>query len=116
MFFSKSKDLQDYSFHIGDARVEVVTRGVVLSANGSLKQAVSTLADQAKKSLFFVECKSHFLHFPPLLIMCHFLTPLFYQSWSMFVNCGDFIRLMNLSSYTGNFASLYYMCLLQSPH
>ena len=45
--------------------------GVVLLANGSLKQAVSTLADQAKKSPFLLECKSRFLHFPPPLIMCH---------------------------------------------
>ena len=99
------------------ARVEVVQEfkylGVVLSANGFLKQAVYTLADQAKKSLFFVRMLESF---PPLSSCATFLTLLFYQSWSTVVNCGDFIRLTNLNSYTGNFASLCYMCLLQPPH
>ena len=111
-FFSKSKHLHDYSFHIGYARVEVVQEYQYLGvANGSLRQAVSTLADQAKTSLFLLECKSRFLHIPSPLIMCHLFDSLV-LSWSMVVNWGDFIRLMNLSSYTGNFANL---CLSQPP-
>ena len=63
-------------FHIRDTRIEVVQEykylGVVLSANESLKQAVSTLSDQAiKESLLLLECRSRFLHFLPPLIMCH---------------------------------------------
>ena len=68
-----NKPLQ-YRFFINEEEIEIVTSikylGLVLKSNGSLKPAVATLANQAKKALFSLMQKVVYLDYPlPFLLL-----------------------------------------------
>ena len=74
MVCSKVSLSTQYRFYINDKEIEIVPSikylGLVLKSNGSLLPTISTLTNQARKSIFVLMKKLTYLDFPPPFLMC----------------------------------------------
>ena len=77
MIFSKTSrtySTSNLTFFVGERKIEIVSSikylGLVLTSNGSMSSAISTLANQARKALFDLIKKTTYLHYPPPYLMC----------------------------------------------
>ena len=77
MIFSKTSrtySTSNLTFFVGERKIEIVSSikylGLVLTSNGSMSSAISTLANQARKAPFDLIKKTTYLHYPPPYLMC----------------------------------------------
>ena len=77
MIFSKTSrtySTSNLTFFVGERKIEIVSSikylGLVLTSNGSMSSAISTLANQARKALINLIKKTTYLHYPPPYLMC----------------------------------------------
>ena len=63
-----------FSFYINDTEIEITPSinylGLVLTSNGSMTSAISSLTNQARKAVFALLKKITYLDFPPPFLMC----------------------------------------------
>ena len=80
MIYARVTQPLQYRFVINEEEVEIVTSikylGLVLKLNGSLKPAIATLANQAKKALFTLMQKVLYLDYPPPFLLLKLFDPL----------------------------------------